>query len=282
VLKDQSGPNVGFKYGLPNGSLEVTLQVWMSYTGPIGLPPINAENASKPYPEYRQPYLRLDDSGTGTDIAHRLGLGKDGNGSPLINLKHSTIKCSPIVYNTGSPQISGKKALNICCTANTSTLNIINGSVDFSSQDGSASAFLTVKQTGGDSRGITAIHTTGGSLTLSGGSTVIGGSGDIDGITAYSGNLRLEGQTGTVASLTIDGASVDVASSLAFTACSLFSGSLDLRNDAGTVTFTQLNWYGGAFHDPYIRRSVTTFTIYFEPVSGSELGLNAVTGTTIG
>src|SRR6185503_18181163 len=98
VLKDQSGPSVGFKYGLPNNSKEVTIEHWMSYTGQVGLPPINTENASKPYPEYRQTDVRLDDAGTGTNILHKFGLGKDGTGSPLINVHHKTLRCSPVVY----------------------------------------------------------------------------------------------------------------------------------------------------------------------------------------
>ncbi len=60
--------NVSCKYGLPNASLEVTLQVWMSFTGEIGLPRINDENGdpAKQYYEYRQRYVRLDDAGGGT------------------------------------------------------------------------------------------------------------------------------------------------------------------------------------------------------------------------
>jgi hypothetical protein len=93
VFKDS---NISVLYGLPNGSLEVTIQQWMSYTGEIGLPPVNITDPAKPYYEYRQRYVRLDDSGGGSDIAHRWGLG-EGFGSPLINVRHTAVKNSHIV-----------------------------------------------------------------------------------------------------------------------------------------------------------------------------------------
>ncbi len=245
--------NVPCRYGLPNSTdLEVTMQVWMSYTGEIGLPVINETTPGKPYVEYRQRYVRLDDGGTGTDIAHRFGLGKDGTGPTLVNLKHITVKCSPIVYNTGTPKVSrvGTKALNICCTANTSTLNVVNGSVDWSSQDGSTAAFVTVKQSGGDSRGVNGLKASS-AVTLHGGTMLIGSSLAISTIDVKGGALRIENQTATISSLQIYvGANVDMASgysaaSLTVSALSNFGGTLDARNSGG-FTITNAGFYRGS------------------------------------
>jgi len=250
VFRDNDVP---VKYGLPNGSLEVTIEQWQSYTGQIGLPPINRDNASKPYFEYRQRYVRLDDAGTGTNIAHRFGIGHTGTGSSLINLKHSTLKCSPIVFNTGSAQQQlSQYALNICCTANTSTLDIINGSVDYSSQDGSTSAFVTVSQVAGDSRSVSGT-VAAAAITIGGGTALVGGTAAISAITLRGGTLRLESQSGTITTLNANGGTVLCINIGTITALLVNAGStFDARNAVAGFILTQGDVYpGGRFLDPY-------------------------------
>ncbi len=275
--------NVSCLYGLPNASLEVTLQVWMSFTGEIGLPRINADDPVRPYYEYRQRYVRLDDAGSGTNIAHRFGLGKDGTGPTLINLNHSTLMCSPIVYNTGPPFVSrvGTKALNICCTANTSTINVFNGSVDISSQDGGTSAFVNVQQSGGDLRAVSAIYTTSAIVVIQGGQTVIGGSGTVATIRARGGNVRLENQTGTITTLELyGGVNVDYASSATITALTAFGGTFDMRNCPG-CTVTTLNVFPGTkLLDPYVALTVGANGYVFFDTPDLILG-NNLTGSRL-
>lgn len=277
--------DVSVKYGLPDSTdLEVTIQQWNSYTGEIGLPRINLDNPNLPYYEYRQRYVRLDDGGSGTNIAHRFGIGQDGLGSPLINLKHITVKCSPIVYNTGRPLDSrpGTKALNICCTANTSTLNILNGSVDYSSQDGSTSAFLTVTQANGDSRGIEAIHTTSAGISVSGGTALIGQAGAIAVVVCYGGTTRIENQTGTITAVNVQNDAVlQYASTATISALTMQGGTFDARVDAGGFTITSTDVYRGSrFLDPYGRLTVgTIFRLYYEP--SNDLQLGAAPGASI-
>jgi hypothetical protein len=282
VFRDSDIP---VKYGLPDGTdLEVTIQVYMSYTGQVGLPRINRENGSKPYIEYRQRYVRLDDGGTGTNIAHRFGLGKEGSGCTLFNLKHITVKCSPIVYGTGAPQIPGTHALNICCTANTSTINIAGGSVDFSTQDGSTSAFLTVEQSGGDSRAINGIHTASASVRISGGTAVIGGSGAINAMHIRGGNVRLEDQTGTIALINMyANATVEYASTATLTALNIFGGTFDARVSTGGYTVgTGTIYVGGKYLDPYRRTTVgTSIKAYFEVSPDLLFGASVTDGLTL-
>ncbi len=271
--------NISCRYGLPNGSLEVTMQVWMSFTGEIGLPSINADNPAQPYYEYRQRYVRLDDAGGGTNIAHRFGLGKDGTGPTLINLKHSTLKCSPIVYNTGPPFVSrvGTKALNICCTNNTSTLAISGGSVDYSSQDGSTSAFANFFQTGGDSRGVTAFNAA--SINISGGNALIGGTAGLGVVFVSAGNLRLENQTASITALTIsDSGYVDYASTATITSMIISGGTFDARNSIAQFNIGVTSVYRGAkFFDPYRNRNITTsFSLFFDPSPDLLFGASAV------
>lgn len=280
VLKDQSGPNVGFKYGLPNASKEVTIQHWMSYTGQIGLPPINNDNPAKPYPEYRQQYLRLDDAGTGTNIAHRFGLGKDGTGSPMINLKHTVVKCSPVIYNTGTPQVQGLKALNICCSANTSTITVVNGSVDCSSQDSGTSAFVTLTMNGGDVRAVNAMHTTGAGVYCRGGMLLIGGTA-INGINVYGGVCRIENQTGAITGLFAYGNGiVEWLSAATVTTANFYDQStFDARPAAGVGTLTDTYIYGNQvkFLDPFSGVTYTNPIHYY-----GELSQNVQLGGNLG
>lgn len=270
----------GVYYGLPNGSLEVTIQQYRSFTGWIGLPQINRDNPALPYYEYRQRYVRLDDAGSGTNIAHRFGIGLDGAGSPLVNVKHSTVKCSPVVYSTGAPAILGTKALNLCCTANTSTLDIRGGSVDFSSQDGGTSAFLSVQQTGGDTRGITAIHTSSADVDVRGGSMLIGGTGAINDITVGPGILRFEDQTGTITALTVsNGGVIDHASTNTVTTLNVMAGgTFDARSGSGTITTADIYLYAGCkFFDPYIRVATPNLVVTFDPSGDLVFGANPTT-----
>jgi hypothetical protein len=273
-------------YGLPNGSLEVTLQVWMSYTGEVGLPTINRDNPQQPYYEYRQRYVRLDDAGTGTNIAHRFGLGKDGTGFRLFNLKHISLKCSPIVYSTGIPLTErvGTKSLNICCADTTSTLTVHSGSVDCSSQDGGTSAFVNVTVSDGDVRAVAAIHTSGGTVNVDGGNVLVGGSGAIATMNVRSGVLTTENQTGTVTTISVYAAgTVNWKSAATITNLYSYGGTFDARNaDSFTITTASL-FRGSRFYDPYNRMTVgSAFGLFYDPSPDLQFGANDTVAITIG
>lgn len=273
VFRDSA---VSCLYGLPNATLEVTFNVYQSYEGQIGLPVVNTDNRSAPYYEYRQRYVRLDDAGGGSDIAHRFGLGKDGKGSPLINVKHSTVKCSPIVYNTGKPPAgSASKALNLCCTANTSTLNIMDGSVDYGSQDSGTSAFQTVTQNGGDSRGIAGMVATG-NINHNGGTSTVGGTTAII-VVARGGTIRIENQTGQVAITTFNAATIEYLSVATISSFTSNGGTLDARGDAGDFTITSTTLTRPTkIIDPYRRITFTNAAaVHYDASPDLQLGATA-------
>lgn len=261
--------NVSIQHGLPNGSLEGAFEHWMSHTGEVGLPAINITDPAKPYHEYRQQFVRLDESGTGTDIAHSWGMG-DGAGSSLINVRHTGVKNSHIVYNTGQPHPSrrGTKALNLCATVNTSTLKILNGSVEWGAQDGQTSAFVAVNQTAGDSRGVNGLHTAGAIVNCDGGTMLVGGSGAVALINVRGGTTRLEGQTGTISALDIySGATAVYASSATMSSMTVFgAGTFDARPSLDTFTVSNgaTVYAGGTYLDPH-RRSLSAVNIFCEP-----------------
>lgn len=275
------------RYGLPDGTLEVTIEVWRSYTGEVGLPAINRDEASYPYPEYRQRYVRLDDAGTGTNIAHRFGLGQDGMGCRLFNVKHSTVKCSPIVYWTGTPSAErvGTKALNICCTANTSTINIVNGSVDISSQDGSTSAFADITQTAGDSRSVTGL-VAAADVTISGGTMLVGGTPALDAVKCRGGVLTFEGQAGTITTMHVLNLGTILMNSTGVTVTTLAvfdTGTFDARGNAGGFTLgTTTIHKGGKFLDPYRRTTIgSAFKLAYDPAPELQFGAEAVNTITV-
>lgn len=267
--------DVSCLYGLPNATLEVTFNVYQSYTGSIGLPAINRSNQSKQYAEYRQRYVRLDDAGGGSNIAHRFGIGKDGTGSPLINLKHITLPCTVVVYNTGTPQIAGTKALNICCGNNTSTISILAGSVDFSTQDGTSAAFALATQTGGDSRCIEGMNAAS-DVRVRGGAMLLGDTSGLSAIFVGPGVLRIEGQVGTIDDVVVEnGGTVDYASTATITSLTVTEGGVfDARSGVGAFTLTSTSVYkGGKLIDPYVRATFTSpADIYFDVGDSLQLG----------
>lgn len=71
------------------------LNIAKSFTGKIGLPRTNIDNANKPYDEYRTRYLKIKASHA------RIGYG-EGDGSGRINLDFGSTACKCYVYGSGS------------------------------------------------------------------------------------------------------------------------------------------------------------------------------------
>lgn len=256
-------------YGLPTAD-ECTLITYMSYTGRIGLPKINAHIPSKPYYEYRTRIVQFDAGGTGTAITHLFGIG-EGPGSPLINFAHDGdggLTVSALVYNTGTPQIAGTKALNLEIANSTSvgTITVQKGSVNLGSKILSTTLVATLNvgyagsQTSDSDVWVTG---TGGALTISqSGGTVL-----FTDQFSMAGNLTLDIRggrfvsqmkstantvTATVANGTLVWSSVETIDTLILAT----GGVLDLEQDMRTVTIATCDMYEGAsLLDEYARGS---------------------------
>lgn len=269
VVFDQG--SVGPQYGLPNGAdLEAVLQTHMSFEGWGGLPPVNPLG----YQEYRERYIELDNGGGGSAFAHRFGIGKVGRGSPLFNVKHTGAAAAPIVFNTGQPLSPNASALNICCTVSTSTINILNGFVDISSQDGSTSAFVTVNQSGGKVKSSSGT-TTDASIALSGGEMTLGGSSTLIAVTVSGGLLRLENQSGAPATVTLYGGSLEYSSTATIANLILIGGTFDTRQGTGGFTITSTDLYNASSKllDPGRRVTFTNaINVFFEVSPNIQLG----------
>jgi hypothetical protein len=257
----------GPKYGLPNGSLEVTLNVYQDFTGDIGLPFKNALG----YSEYRQRYVRLDDAGSGTNIQHRFGLESTrGAGSPRIHVKHTAVACTTYVYATGTPA-SGEYALNLCCGHASSVLSVLKGSVNASSQDGQTAAYavLNVGHSGNPASdtNVTALANISGALEVSGGTVLVGSSNAMAAYVQRGGTVRFQNQTGTITAFTGTGGTTQWASTATITAMELDGGTFDASYDTNSsFTITAADVYAGStFKDPYSNASSSDFQLRCEP-----------------
>jgi hypothetical protein len=150
VFKDGS---VSVKYGLPN-PIYVTIVQYQSFTGDIGLLEYNVDNPLKPYREYRQRYVRLDDDGAvDTTNEHKFGLGDGPRVPQVINIRQrnedasDTLVTSATIFNTGVPKVPGTKALNLDIAnegAAGGTISVLKGSVNLCDQDGIQPAYTTL------------------------------------------------------------------------------------------------------------------------------------------
>ena len=239
--------------GLPNASLEVTIKIYNSFTGRIGLPKVNRDNQQLPYYEYRQRYVRLDDSGAGSTMTHVIGIG-EGSGPQLVNIRQATLTTTFEVEVNSTPNTGrngeGTKVVNVVCAAGT-TLNVRKGSVDASDQDGVSAAItainisgregntseIDVVSNGNSSTACTVIQTGGrlaidwatwstNGLTNRGGLTIVDTCG-IPSAQVSNGTLVNMGN-GTITALTLNR-----------------GGCLDVSPGAGTITVTNANYYAG-------------------------------------
>lgn len=251
--------NVSCKYGLPT-ALEVTGQIYQSFTGTIGLARMNTDNTAKPYLEYRARTVQLSAAGTGTAITHTFGVGA-GNGSPLINWTHDGdvgLTVSALVYNTGTPQISGTKALNLEIANSTSvgSITILKGSVDLAPKILSTQnvATLNIGYTNSQATDCdVTFNANGGALVV----TQAGGNVEITDLFAMAGNLTISMVGGTMVSrLKTSANTVSITivnATLVWSSAELIDslvigtgGTFDLEKDMRAVTISTCDLYEGA------------------------------------
>lgn len=273
VFRDTS---VSCLYGLPSGSLEVTFIVYQSFTGQIGLYEWNTQQGpNKTFKEYRQQYVGLDESGSGTTLTHTFGVGP-GTGSPLVNVSHSVaagLVVSANVFNTGTPQVQGGKALNLMIKnnpADAGTVTILKGSVSLTpwytstlpmfsvlnigqsgQQEGDVDVFVkdlnrscTIMQSGGRVLWHETTSAVAGDRTL----------------TVYGGTFEMrDGKTSGTISMTVNAGTVLWNADKTITTCILGSrGTFNAENDMRSFTVTNLDLYGGAkWLDGFARATLT-------------------------
>lgn len=258
--------DISVQYGLPT-TLNITLVVYQSYTGSIGLPEVNRQNPAKPYQEYRTRYVKLDDD-TATDdlVTHTFGIGP-GNGSPLINVLCRNVDATPnflttsaIVHNTGTPQIPGTKALNLVINNDGSgggTVTILKGSVDLGRAFSEASSFGTLDiglaANANDTDVITTDHNAALTINQSAGTLVVQETSRYSLSTARTFNIKggtciaRDLTTSGTVNVTVYNSRIEWDSSKTIAALMIGSGGiLDAEKDVRAFTVTACDLYEGS------------------------------------
>ncbi len=121
-----------------------SITITQGYTGRIGLPDTNQDDAGYPYAEYRDKYLALGTSADAVTQALTIG-GGDGPGSPRIKIDSGSGQCNLVVLNSGTPEILGTPAILWKGTHVSNTATINRGSVGIAFFASETSAVMTCR-----------------------------------------------------------------------------------------------------------------------------------------
>ena len=235
------------------------INVTMGYSGKIGLPETNKQNAAFPYREYLEDYLTM---GAVADAQTNTITIGDGEGQGSQRIKIDTVDAQTIlnVLNSGQRIETGVPAVLWKGTHASNVANISKGDVGIAALVGETAtvATLTVayrnnKQ--GDAKvycgtgvTLTTINQSGGELRTA--SNVVT-------VNHFDGFHKID--AGTVTTLNIDGGTVEYNGTGTCTNLKIGSnGTLDLSKGTGAVTFTNTEFYEGfTFIDPAARATFT-------------------------
>jgi hypothetical protein len=236
-------------YGLAQSSVTPnSLTVLPGFTGKIGLPAVNADNASATYFEYRPQYLQYGTSGAGGTVTVTIN-----GGAGRIKLDQGLAPAIWNVLSAAQRLESGIPAILLKGTNAANALNVNKGDVGVGFFGGESATLLAVNvgyesNPAGDSSvwlgaGVTlanaALIQTGGNLIVN---SATSGTATI---TQYDGNLTL--QTGAQTGLSVLGGTCvyNSTGTLAGTPVIGGSGTLDFSQDLRAKTVTNpINIYG--------------------------------------
>ncbi len=225
-----------------------SISVLAGYTGRIGLPAINSDNASATYFEYRPQYLQFGTAGVGATVNVTIG-----GGAGRIKFDQGSAPAVWNILNAAQRLESGIPAILLKGTAAANALNVNKGDVGVAFFGGESATLLAVNvgyetNPAGDSTvwlgsGVALANATliqtGGNLILN--STTSGTAT----ITQYDGNLTL--QSGAQTGLSVLGGACVYNSTGALSGTAVISGSgtLDFSQDLRPKTVTNpINIYG--------------------------------------
>lgn len=244
--------SVDILYGIDLDIEPVAVYITAGYTGRIGLPYVNSDNASQTYAEYRDRHMTFGDS-AGSDTS-RLVIGNGtGTGSPRINIDWNNSLENCIVYSTGTAEAGQEAAVNLLIDAATNCKMFVrSGTVmlgDSYAGNGLV-AELHVGLTGGSNTAATVIMAEGSSMTGS------------EAVTVNSGTLRMRGSYGGGSNPTVNqrGGIIHHETNIAsiFNTWTTSAGSSFFYNGS---TITTLTISGGGSVTLYETSGVSDYTV---------------------
>lgn len=245
--------NIDLRY-LMTGSIQVAqLTKYKSYTGNVGLAPINIDNSSKPYSEYRTPlYLTFDDDvGTAATVAD-LEVG-DGQGSGRFMVDFGAGEATINVYGKGNRADSNTPCILLKGTA-IAELNNLAGDVGVAVLASETSTVTTLRSGDSPSSQANTVVGSGVALTtavINGGTAATQCTATITTGTQNGGIWQHSG--GTITTLNILGGTFYQLGNGTITTINLAGGGV-LDCTKGSDTFTITNsvqmYKGSKFLDP--------------------------------
>jgi hypothetical protein len=250
--------NVDCLYGIAQSSVTpAALVVTRGYSGRIGLPEKNEDEAELPYDEYRQQYLQLGNAADATITTIRIGDGS-GAGSGRIKLDSGDGQIVLNIFHSGQREDISIPALLWKGTHAANVVNVNRGDVGIAFYRGEVSHVATlrvgfIENAAADSAVVcgAGVDLGDAQLDISGGTLAIDsatGSGVID---MLDGELTV--LSGDHAEINIDGGVCYYRSTDALSNARIGGGaSLDLTRDnqGRTVANCELH-AGGTIRDPF-------------------------------
>lgn len=229
------------------------IDVYNTFTGALGRPPMNRTNSSKPYYDYRQTHLISDNSGAGTATTFNIGIG-DGPGPSLVNIKQTGVAATVNVDINSRPNEAvngaGSRVVNVI-DASGLTVNVRKGSVDLSDQSAVSASVTSLNIVGREGNASDIDVLTRGNTTTSCTVTQIGGTLTIDWAAWASSSLTQRGgitkiYTAGCPSMQLTNGTFYPMNTQTVTTITLNkAGTVDTTLCAGTLTFTNANFYEG-------------------------------------
>ena len=127
-----------------NGTSPDSIKIYQSYTGVIGLDENNTDIPDKPYREYRDRFLKMNESGDSRTNELTIGIG-EGSGSGRMNLNLHTGVTNCVIYNSGQRLNPNIPSINLIGGHSTNTVEVLRGDVGLAVADGDTTTVATLR-----------------------------------------------------------------------------------------------------------------------------------------
>ena len=238
-----------------------TVTVYKSFTGQIGLPDINIDNSSKPYPEYRTTYLTFDQNGT--DITtFNLHVG-EGIGSGRLKFDSGAGQAVVNIFGKGSRLVTGVPGV---LWKGSHASNVVrNNAGDLGIAFFGSETAVVATLTTGDGANSQASTICGTGVTLT---TVICNGGTLETNSAFTTGTANAGnwvhKSGTATAITVNkGANFYPNGAATLTTLDINGGTVDCTKGSASFTITNAITMsaGSKFYDPQGRTGNPVFTL---------------------
>ena len=259
-------------YNIDTGIDPASITIRQSYTGLIGLRPVNSDNSQLSYSEYRDQYLKFTNV-AGANRVLDIGVG-EGSGSSRLKIDVNDLAgIVTTVHNAGRPELTGVPAVLLRGGVATAKWNVEKGTVGIGYYEGDTSAIQRLNVSFVDNQvsdstvwigndvgvtNATVIEQNGGHITYN--------TSDTDAISAWTqhaGEADVIG-SGVIGIMTVGGTINDYMTSTITTLNVRSTGKYDANRTHEAKTVTNCNVYGSGSISDQSQRITWTSGIVFQ------------------